>query len=36
MSYPRIAVVLGSTRPGGNGKAVADWVLAQAADRDAS
>ncbi|MFF5291957.1 NADPH-dependent FMN reductase [Paractinoplanes globisporus] len=29
-----IAVILGSTRPGRNGKAVADWVLAQAAGRD--
>ena len=30
----KIAVILGSTRPGRNGKAVADWVLAQAAGRD--
>ena len=28
-----IAVILGSTRPNRNGKAVADWVVAQAADR---
>jgi NAD(P)H-dependent FMN reductase len=32
----RIAIILGSTRPGRNGKAVADWVLAQAQDRDAT
>lgn len=36
MSELRIAIILGSTRPGRNGKAVADWVLAQTADRDAS
>lgn len=29
-------MVLGSTRPGRNGKAVADWVVEQAADRDAT
>lgn len=29
----RIAIVLGSTRPGRNGKAVADWVYEQAALR---
>lgn len=29
-------MVLGSTRPGRNGKAVADWVVEQAADRDAA
>ncbi|MFG1602643.1 NADPH-dependent FMN reductase [Actinoplanes sp. NPDC049265] len=29
----KIAVIVGSTRPGRNGKAVADWVLAQAAGR---
>ncbi|MEU8222975.1 NAD(P)H-dependent oxidoreductase [Kribbella sp. NPDC048915] len=29
----KIAVILGSTRPGRNGKAVADWVLAQAERR---
>src|SRR5262245_39181996 len=33
MSDLRIAVIVGSTRPGRNGKAVADWVLAQAAGR---
>ena len=36
MSDLRIAVILGSTRPGRNGKAVADWVVAQAASRSAS
>jgi len=36
MSDLRIAVILGSTRPGRVGKAVADWVLEQAANRDAS
>lgn len=35
MSHLKIAVVLGSTRPGRNGKAVADWVVAQAQGRDA-
>ena len=34
MSDLRIAVVLGSTRPGRNGKAVADWVVGQARGRD--
>ncbi len=29
-------MVLGSTRPGRNGKAVADWVVEQAAGRDAT
>jgi NAD(P)H-dependent FMN reductase len=29
----KIAVVIGSTRPGRNGKVVADWVMAQAAGR---
>jgi NAD(P)H-dependent FMN reductase len=29
----KIAVILGSTRPDRNGKAVADWVLERAADR---
>ena len=29
----KIAIILGSTRPGRNGKQVADWVLAQAAQR---
>ena len=36
MSDLRIAIILGSTRPGRNGKAVADWVLEQASGRDAS
>ena len=36
MSDLRIAIIIGSTRPGRNGKAVADWVLEQAAGRDAS
>jgi NAD(P)H-dependent FMN reductase len=36
MSDLRIAVILGSTRPGRNGKAVADWVMEQAAGRPAS
>lgn len=37
MSELKIAVILGSTRPGRRGKAVADWVLEQAATRsDAS
>lgn len=30
MTDLRIAVILGSTRPGRNGKAVADWVMEQA------
>ncbi|MFD7153160.1 NADPH-dependent FMN reductase [Kribbella sp. NPDC059898] len=33
MSDLKIAVILGSTRPGRNGKAVADWVLTQAQQR---
>ncbi|MFH8533500.1 NADPH-dependent FMN reductase [Streptomyces tendae] len=33
MSNLKIAVILGSTRPGRNGKAVADWVLTQAKER---
>jgi NAD(P)H-dependent FMN reductase len=33
MSDLKIAVVLGSTRPGRNGKAVADWVVEQAEGR---
>ena len=33
MSDLKIAIILGSTRPGRNGKAVADWVLAQAQNR---
>ncbi|GGA71323.1 FMN reductase [Pseudoclavibacter endophyticus] len=36
MSHLRIAVILGSTRPGRNGKAVADWVIEQAAGREAT
>ncbi|PPF79414.1 NADPH-dependent FMN reductase [Subtercola sp. Z020] len=36
MSDLRIAIIIGSTRPGRNGKGVADWVLAKAADRSAS
>lgn len=36
MSDLRIAVILGSTRPGRNGAAVADWVMQQAAGRSAS
>lgn len=36
MSKLRIAVILGSTRPGRNGEAVAKWVLEQARDRPAS
>lgn len=33
MSDLKIAVILGSTRPGRNGKAVADWVVEQAEGR---
>ena len=33
MNRPKIAVILGSTRPGRNGRAVADWVLEQAKAR---
>jgi NAD(P)H-dependent FMN reductase len=33
MSDLKIAIILGSTRPGRNGKAVADWVLEKAAAR---
>ncbi|MEV4343263.1 NAD(P)H-dependent oxidoreductase [Actinoplanes sp. NPDC049596] len=36
MSALKIAVILGSTRPGRNGAVVADWVLAQAAGRNAA
>jgi len=36
MSNLKIAIVLGSTRPGRNGKAVADWVLAKAKARTAA
>jgi NAD(P)H-dependent FMN reductase len=34
MSALKIAIILGSTRPGRNGKAVADWVVQQAQRRD--
>ncbi|MFF4749080.1 NADPH-dependent FMN reductase [Streptomyces sp. NPDC002514] len=33
MSNLKLAIILGSTRPGRNGKAVADWVLAKAKER---
>jgi NAD(P)H-dependent FMN reductase len=33
MADLKIAVILGSTRPGRNGKAVADWVIEQSAGR---
>src|SRR5437899_2508548 len=33
MSDLKIAIILGSTRPGRNGKAVADWVVEKAAAR---
>ncbi|MGH3415655.1 MAG: NADPH-dependent FMN reductase [Actinocrinis sp.] len=33
MSELKIAIILGSTRPGRNGKVVADWVLERAAAR---
>jgi len=33
MSDLKIAIILGSTRPGRNGKAVADWVVEKAAPR---
>jgi NAD(P)H-dependent FMN reductase len=36
MSKLRIAIILGSTRPGRNGKAVADWVLDRAGARAAA
>ena len=32
----KIAIILGSTRPGRNGKAVADWVVEKAAERTAA
>jgi len=35
MTDLRIAIVLGSTRPNRNGEDVAEWVLAQAAQREA-
>jgi NAD(P)H-dependent FMN reductase len=34
MTELKIAIILGSTRPGRNGKAVADWVLEKAAARN--
>jgi hypothetical protein len=33
VSESKIAIILGSTRPGRNGKAVADWVFGQASGR---
>ena len=36
MSSLKIAVILGSTRPGRNGKAVADWVVDKAQGREAT
>ena len=33
MNRPKIAVILGSTRPGRNGRAVAEWVLERAKSR---
>ncbi|MFI7386577.1 NADPH-dependent FMN reductase [Streptomyces sp. NPDC049813] len=36
MSELRIGVILGSTRPGRNGKAVADWVIDRAGARTAA
>ena len=33
MSDLRLAIILGSTRPGRNGEAVADWALAKAKER---
>lgn len=36
MANLKIAIILGSTRPGRNGKAVADWVLARAQERTAA
>jgi NAD(P)H-dependent FMN reductase/polyisoprenoid-binding protein YceI len=36
MSDLKIAIILGSTRPGRNGKAVADWVLEKSASRTAA
>jgi NAD(P)H-dependent FMN reductase len=36
MADLRIAIILGTTRPGRNGKAVAEWVLAKASDRTAA
>jgi NAD(P)H-dependent FMN reductase len=36
VSNLKIAIILGSTRPGRNGKAVADWVAAKAKSRTAA
>ena len=36
VSTPKIGVILGSTRPGRNGKQVADWILDRAATRTAA
>ena len=36
MSNLKIAVILGSTRPGRNGAAVADWVMSKAKERTAA
>jgi NAD(P)H-dependent FMN reductase len=36
MSDLKIAIILGSTRPGRNGKVVADWVVEKAQDREAT
>ncbi len=36
MSDLRIAIILGSTRPGRKGKSVADWVVDKAAERTAA
>lgn len=36
MSDLKIAVILGTTRPGRNGKAVADWILEFTGDRSAA
>ena len=34
MTTPKIAIIMGSTRPGRNGEAVANWVYDQASKRD--
>ncbi|RWZ59347.1 NADPH-dependent oxidoreductase [Labedella populi] len=36
MADLKIAIILGSTRPGRNGKGVADWVFAKASERTAA
>ena len=36
MSNLKIAIIVGSTRPGRNGKAVADWVASKAKSRTAA